>query len=431
MSILIENGSLVTMTEYNRVMEKAYLIIDDDQITTLGCGQAPAGNYEKRIDAANHLVLPGFVNTHTHAAMTLLRGYADDLPLMEWLETKIWPLEDRLSAEDVYWGSMLAMVEMIKSGTTCFSDMYFFMDQTAKAVEQSGIRAVLSRGMVGVGPQADAALEESRALVSEWSGRGQGRISFMLGPHAPYTCPPEYLQRVMQLAEELNVGLHIHIAETRDECENIKQSYGRTPVAHLESLGLFKIPTLGAHCVHLTEEEIAILARYNVGVAHNPESNMKLASGIAPVPQMLKAGISVGLGTDGASSNNNLDMLQEMRSCALLHKVNHFDPTILPAYQALEMATVNGARALRLDDIGTLAEGQKADIILVSLKEAHMIPRYDLIANLVYSAQASDVQTVIINGKIIMEDRKIKTFDEAEVLEQAKKTARRLVGQEH
>jgi len=428
-SILIENGSMVTMDEYNRVMEKAYLIIEDDKITAIGLGQPPAGNYEKRIDATNHLVLPGFINTHTHAAMTLLRGYADDLPLMEWLETKIWPLEDKLCAEDAYWGSMLAIVEMIKSGTTCFSDMYFFMDQTARAVEETGIRAVLSRGMVGVGPQADTALEESRTLVSDWSGRGQGRISFMLGPHAPYTCPPDYLHKVMRLADELKVGLHIHIAETKGECENIKQAYGRTPVAHLESLGLFQYPTIGAHCVHLTDEEIAILAQYKVGVAHNPESNMKLASGIAPVPQMLKAGIPVGIGTDGASSNNNLDMLQEMRSGALLHKVNHLDPTVLPAYQALEMATVNGARALRLENLGTLAAGQKADIILVSLKEAHMIPRYDLIANLVYSAQASDVQTVIINGEIIMEDRVIKTFDEAEVLEQAKRTARRLVGQ--
>ena len=428
MSILIENGSIVTMSEYNRVMEKAYLVIENDKITAVGNGEPPAGSYDKRIDAANHLVLPGFVNTHTHAAMTLLRGYADDLPLMEWLETKIWPLENKLCAEDVYWGSMLAIVEMIKSGTTCFTDMYFFMDQVAQAVEETGIRAVLSRGMVGLGPQAESALEESRALVSQWSGRGDGRISVMLGPHAPYTCPPEYLLKVMDLARELKVGINIHIAETKGECADIKQAYGLTPVAHLEKLGLFQLPTLGAHCVHLTDEEIEILARYQVGVAHNPESNMKLGSGIAPVPQMLKAGIPVALGTDGASSNNNLDMLQEMRSCALLHKVNNFDPTVLPAYQALEMATVNGARALRLEGLGTLETGQTADIILVSFKEAHMIPRYDVIANLVYSGQASDVQTVIINGKIIMEDRVIKTFDEAEVLAQAKRVAQRLVG---
>ncbi|HWQ74894.1 MAG TPA: amidohydrolase [Syntrophomonas sp.] len=428
MSILIENGSIVTVTEYNRVLEKAYLIIEDGKIKSIGTGAPPAGDYDKRIDATNRLVLPGFINAHTHAAMTLLRGYADDLPLKEWLETKIWPLEDQLCGEDVYWGSMLAMTEMIKSGTTCFADMYFFMEQTARAVEQTGMRAVLSRGMVGLGPQAEEALEDSRRLAGEWAGKGDGRITVMLGPHAPYTCPPPYLQKVMDLAKELKVGLHIHIAETKGEFEDIRRDYGRTPVAHLESLGLFELPTIGSHCVYLTDEEIDILARYKVGVAHNPESNMKLASGIAPVPQMLKAGIAVGLGTDGASSNNNLDMLQEMRSCAFLHKVNTLDPTALPAYQALEMATVNGAKALGLDHLGILAEGSQADLILVSLEEAHMIPRYDLIANLVYSAQAADVQTVIINGRIVMEDRVIKTFDEQEVLERAKQAAQRLAG---
>lgn len=427
MKILIENASIVTMTEANRVLEKHYLIIEDDIIAAIGSGEAPGGDYDKRIDAVNHMLLPGFINAHTHAAMTLLRGYADDLPLMEWLQTKIWPLEDKLTEEDIYWGTMLAIVEMIKSGTTSFTDMYFFMDQAARAVEETGIRAVLSRGMVGVGPEHQNAIDQSRELVGEWHGKGNGRIQFCLGPHAPYTCPPDYLQKVIDLAGELKVGLNIHIAETLTEVEDIKNLYGRTPVAHLESLGLFKYPTIGAHCVHVTEEEIEILARYKVGVVHNPESNMKLASGIAPVPAMLKTGIPVALGTDGASSNNNLDMLQEMRSCALLHKVNSFNPTVIPAYQALEMATVNGARALRLDRVGTLAVGQKADMILVSLKEAHMIPRYDLIANLVYAAQAADVQTVIIDGRIIMENRVIKTFDEQEVLEQAKRVAARLV----
>ena len=428
MRILIENGSIVPMNEANKVLEKYYLIIEEDIITAIGSGAPPAGNYDKRIDAANHMLLPGFVNTHTHAAMTLLRGYADDLPLMEWLETKIWPLEAKFTADDVYWGTMLAIVEMIKSGTTCFTDMYFFMDQVARAVEETGIRAVLSRGMVGVGPEHQRAIDESRELIARWSGRGEGRISFLLGPHAPYTCPPDYLHKVMELATELQVGINIHIAETLTEFEDIKKLYGRSPVAHLEDLGLFHHHTVGAHCVHLTDEDIQILAKYKVGVAHNPESNMKLGSGIAPVPEMLKAGIPVALGTDGASSNNNLDMLQEMRSCAFLHKVNSLDPTVLPAYQALQMATVNGAQALRLDRLGTLAVGQKADIILVSLKEAHMIPRYDLIANLVYSGQASDVQTVIINGQIVMENRVIKTFDEQEVLAQAKRVARQLVG---
>lgn len=417
------------MTEANSVIEKGYLVIEGDRITAVGSQEPLTGSYTQIIDATNHLVLPGFVNAHTHAAMTLLRGYADDLPLMEWLETKIWPLEAKLTGEDVYWGTMLAIVEMIKSGTTCFADMYFFMDQVARAVEDSGIRAVLSRGMVGVGPENQRALEESRALVTDWSGKAQGRISFKLGPHAPYTCPPDYLQKVMALAAELNIGLNIHIAETLTEFEDIKRIYGRTPVAHLASLGLFAYPTVGAHCVHVTEEEIQILAQHKVGVVHNPESNMKLASGIAPVPAMLKAGIPVALGTDGASSNNNLDMLQEMRSCALLHKVNSYDPTVIPAYQALEMATVNGSQALGLPEVGVIQAGYKADLILVSLQEAHMIPRYDIIANLVYAGQAADVQTVIINGQVVMENRIIKTFDEQEVLTQAKRAAERLVKQ--
>ncbi len=416
------------MTGFNQIIEKGYIVIDGDTIQAIGAGNAPAGDYDQKLDGTNRLALPGFINAHTHAAMTLLRGYADDMPLMEWLEQKIWPLEAKLNAEDVYWGTMLAIVEMIKSGTTCFADMYFFMDEVARAVEKSGIRAVLARGMMGVGPESELAFTESRALFNRWNGAGNGRINIILGPHAPYTCPPDYMQRVMDLARELGVGLHIHLAETAGEAADSEKIYGRSPVAHMESLGLFNHQVLAAHCVHLTARDIEILAQYQVGVVHNPESNMKLASGIAPVPQMLKAGIPVALGTDGASSNNNLDMLQELRTCALLHKVNTLDPTALPAYQALEMATGNGAKALRLDgQIGQLAKGKKADMVLCKLDQAHLIPRYDLIANLVYSGQAADVDTVIIDGNIIMQDRIIRTFNEEEVLAQAKQAAARLV----
>lgn len=429
MKTLLENISIVPMTAANYIIEKGYIIIADNKIEEVAAGAAPAGSYDLKLDGSNRMVLPGFINAHTHAAMSLLRGYADDLPLMEWLEKKIWPLEAKLTADDVYWGTMLAIIEMIKSGTTCFADMYFFMDEVARAVEESGIRAVLSRGMVGVGPENERAISESRELAKKWNGKGQGRVRIILGPHAPYTCSPEYLQRVMELAEELQVGMHIHVAETAGELEDINRIYGRSPVAHLESLGFFNHQVLAAHCVHISEQDIEILARYGVGVAHNPESNMKLASGIAPVPQMLKAGIPVALGTDGASSNNNLDMLQEMRTCALLHKVNSFDPTVIPAYQALQMATGNGARSLGLDqDIGQIKVGKKADIIMVRLDEAHFIPRYDLIANLVYSGHASDVDTVIIDGQIIMQNRVIKTIDEPAVLAQAKRVAARLVG---
>jgi 5-methylthioadenosine/S-adenosylhomocysteine deaminase len=416
------------MTASNLVIEKGFIVIEDNLIKKIGDGQAPDGNYDHIIDGTNKVALPGFVNTHTHAAMTLLRGYADDLPLMEWLETKIWPLEAKLTSEDIYWGTMLAIVEMIKSGTTTFHDMYFCMDRVAQAVEKAGIRAVLARGMVGVGPESELAFTQSRELVAKWHKAANGRINFRLGPHAPYTCPPDYLTRVAALADELQVGIHIHLAETIGEVNDCKKQFDKTPIELMESLGLFNHQVLAAHCVHLTSDDIDILKNNNVGVAHNPESNMKLSSGIAPVPDMLKAGIPVALGTDGASSNNNLDMLQEMRSCALLHKVNTFNPTVIPASQALEMATANGAIALGMEnEIGKLEPGMKADIILIDLSPAHMTPRYDILANIVYSAQASDVLTVIVDGNIIMEDRVIKTINEQEILEKCRGIAQRLV----
>ena len=427
MKLLIDNVSIIPMTADNFLIEKGYIVVEGNRIKAVGQGAAPIDDYDQKIDGTNQIALPGFINAHTHAAMTLLRGYADDMPLMEWLEKKIWPLEAKLTADDVYWGTMLAMAEMIKSGTTCFADMYFFMDEVARAVEKAGVRAVLARGMVGVGPDNEQAIDESRELINKWNGAAEGRIRFVLGPHAPYTCPPEYLKKVIGLAEELEVGLHIHLAETAGEFADSNRIYGQTPVAHMESLGLFKYQVLAAHCVHITDQDIEILAKNRAGVVHNPESNMKLASGIAPVPKLLEAGIPVALGTDGASSNNNLDMLQELRTCALLHKVSTMDPTVLPAYQALQMATTNGARALQLDGLGQIESGKRADFIIIKADEAHFIPRYDLIANLVYSGHAADVNTVIVDGNIIMHDRIIKTFDEQEVMGNAKRVAARLV----
>lgn len=430
MKTLINNISIIPVAGTTQIIEKGFIVIEDNIIADMGSGEAKATGYDLVIDGENQVVLPGFINTHTHAAMTLLRSYADDLPLMEWLETKIWPLEDKLTAEDIYWGTMLAIVEMIKSGTTTFADMYFYMDEVAKAVESSGIRACLSRGMVGVGPQSEQAITDSINLVDKWHNQGDGRITIMLGPHAPYTCPPEYLQRVAALASELKVGIHIHVAETSGEVADTVREYGKTPVKLLQDAGLFGSHVLAAHCVHLSDDDITILAESGAGIAHNPESNMKLASGIAPVPKLLAAGIPVALGTDGASSNNNLDMLQEMRTCALLHKVNSMDPTVLPAYKALEMATVNGAQALGLDNqIGKLQKGYKADMIIINLEAAHQIPRYDIVANLVYAGQASDVDTVIIDGKIVMKNRQIVTLNEAEVINKVKKIAARLMTQ--
>lgn len=418
------------MENHDSVYEDGEIAISGDSIVSTGPrGSTPVEfKAERIIDGAGMVALPGFINSHTHAAMTLLRSYADDMPLMKWLSEKIWPAEENLQPEDIYWGSMLCCLEMIKSGTTTFADMYFEMDQVALAVEKSGMRACLSRGMVGAGPNAQKAIDESVSLVKEWHGGADGRIKVMFGPHAPYTCPPEYLKKVIELATGYEVGIHIHVAETMDEIKQIKAKYGTTPVKHLNTTGIFDVSTIAAHCVHLDESDIEILNAKKVGVAHCPESNMKLASGISPVTDLLKAGVVVGLGTDGAASNNNLDMLEEMRSAALLQKVATNDPLALPSFEALQMATYRGAEVLRMPDVGQLKAGMKADLILVDFHRPHLYPRHDLIAHLVYAAQSADVDTVIINGRIVMQGRQVLTMDEEKVMAEAQRCAFRLVG---
>ncbi|HHW41443.1 MAG TPA: amidohydrolase [Syntrophomonadaceae bacterium] len=428
MNILIKNCHIFCDDSESPII-LGDVAIEGSRLVKVGSeGALPPGwQPERVIDGGNYLCLPGLINCHTHAAMTLLRSYADDLPLMHWLEKKIWPVENRLTGEDVYWGSLLAMMEMIRSGTTTFNDMYFFMDEVAQAVEKIGIRACLSRGLVGVGGTARVGLKESRKLIEKWQGGAKGRIRIWLGPHAPYTCPPGYIKKVLSLAKEYETGIHIHVAETRDEIRIINERYSKTPVTYLEELGVFEFPVLAAHCVHLTGDDISLLARRGVAVAHNPESNMKLASGVAPVVKLRGAGITVGIGTDGAASNNNLDMFGEMRTAALLHKVFNEDPLVMPALEVLRMATGDGARALGLgDEIGVLKPGYKADLILVDLKQPHYHPRHNLVAHAVYAAGAGDVDLVIIDGEIIMENRKILTIDEERVLDEVERCARRL-----
>jgi 5-methylthioadenosine/S-adenosylhomocysteine deaminase len=428
--ILIKNATVVPMTGADNLIKEGEIAIEGNKIVFVG----PKGTIPESwgsadiIDGTGMVVLPGFVNCHTHAAMTLLRSYADDLPLMEWLSQSIWPLEDRLTGEDVYWGTMLCIVEMIKSGTTTFADMYFFMDEVAQAVEKTGIRASLSRGMIGAGPTAQLALDETQQFIEKWNGAAEGRITTMVGPHAPYTCPPEYLGKVVSIAKKYSVGAHMHLAETKTEIEDIQKLYSKTPIEYARDAGLFELPVIGAHCVHLTDQDIKIIKDNNVGVAHNPQSNMKLASGIAPVPQLLEAGINVGLGTDGAASNNNLDMMEEMRTASLLHKVNQFDTKVIPAYQALEMATKNGGLVLGQKDIGVLAPGNKADIILIDFEKPHLYPKHNTIAHIVYAAQSADVDTVIIDGKILMKKGQLTTINEKEVLENVQRCAERIVG---
>lgn len=427
--ILIRPDLFLSGGHNGETIKNGELLIENNKILYAGPRRHDAAvEVDRLIEAKNKLVMPGFVNAHTHAAMTLFRSYADDMALMAWLEQKIWPAENRLTNGDIYWGTMLAISEMIRGGTTCFADMYFHMDAVAQACLESGIRASLAQGLIGLDRVKGAAgLNESKNIVSAWHGAGEGRISMMLGPHAPYTCPPEYLREVIETAATLNVPLHIHLAETRGEVQACLAKYDQSPVQLMESIGLFTQKVLAAHCVHLNNDEVAILAARKVAVVHNPGSNLKLGSGIAPLADLLAAGALVALGTDGAASNNNLDMLEEMRLAALLAKGVNEDPTLLPAMQAIKLATINGARALCLEDgLGELKDGAPADLIMLDLDRPHLHPRHDLNAHLVYAANAADVEMVMIKGKILMEQRKLLTIDEERVLFEADARAARL-----
>lgn len=372
------------------------------------------------LDGHHRLAAPGLVNTHTHIAMGLFRNYADDLELMDWLENAIWPTEAKLNDHYVKWGTQLGIAEMLRSGTTTFSDMYFFMETTAQEVESTGMRAVLSRGLAGVAPTAEVALLENADLYRKWHGFDNDRIKVLLGPHAPYTCPDAYMEKVIALSHEIGAGIHMHLSETKGEVENVMKATGKTPIAHMHDLGLFYNGALAAHCVHVTPDDMAIMAENKVAVAHNPQSNLKLASGIAPVPEMLDAGITVGLGTDGSASNNNADMLEEVRLAAMLHKARLYDPKAVPAQVAWDMGTLEGAKALGYQDLGQIKEGFRADIALYNTDQVHWMPRYNDLAALVYSANSADVESVIVAGKVLMKDKELLTIDEEQLRAQIK-----------
>ncbi|SHN72169.1 amidohydrolase [Desulfitobacterium chlororespirans] len=425
MSKILIRAMVLPMTGPEDFYPEGEIGIENNRILFVGEKGSAPGSFipDQIIDLPEDVVMPGLINTHTHAAMTMLRSYADDLPLMPWLQTKIWPFEDKMSDEDIYWGTLLALGEMIQSGTTTMLDMYASMDQVAKAVLEAGTRGVLSRGLIGNAPNGERAFAENIDLVKNYHGAGQGRIQVMFGPHAPYTCSGEFLQRVKQEADRLGVGIHIHVAETEDEIKTIKEQYGKTPVQWLEELGLFGGHVVAAHCVHLTEEDQEIMAQSKVFVAHNPESNMKLNSGTAPIPELRSRGVVVGLGTDGTSSNNNLDMFGEMRSAAFQQKLVK-GATALPAYEVLQMATVDGARTLGLHDVGVLAPGYKADLISINFDQPHFYPRFSIPAHLVYVAHAGDVRTVMVDGKILMQERQLMTIDIKRVCREVERRAK-------
>ncbi len=418
------------MDPQRRIFERGSVAIADGKIVAVGKNINVKA--DTVIDAKGKVVLPGLVNAHTHLSMTLLRGIADDMEFDPWLKTKIWPIEKHLRAEDCYVGALLGCLEMIKSGTTCFADQYFFMEDVARAVEKAGIRGVLSYGIIEQGDpkKRKSEIREGEKLVKTCHGTADGRILTMFGPHAPYTCSPECLAQVKELAKKYKVGIHTHIAESKWEVEEIIKKYGKRPVEHLDAIGFLGPEVLAAHCVQLAEQEIRILRDRGVKPVHNPVSNMKIACGVSPVPEMLAAGIPVALGTDGAASNNSLDMFNEMKFAALLNKVDKFDPTVMPVQSVLEMATVNGGRALGLgENLGSLEVGKKADLILVDLRKPHLTPLRNVISHLVYSATGGDVDTVIVDGKVIMQGRRVLTLEEDKVLEEAQKVADNLLAQ--
>lgn len=426
--IVIKNGMILTMDQNLTLHEKADLAISDSKIIDI----SPQTNYrgKKIIEAQGKLVMPGLINTHTHAAMTMMRGLADDMPLDVWWNKFIFPIEKKLlNTEFIRIGVSLAAIEMIKSGTTSFSDMYFFEDAAAEACKKIGIRAFLGEGLLDFPTPDCKTPDESIAYIEElYKKWGKDPIIHLeVAPHAPYSCSPPVLEKAKKLAEKLDLPLHIHVAETATEVAEIRMKYGASPIEHLEKIGFLGERVKAVHCVHLSHNDMEILSKRKVKVSHCQESNLKLASGNAPIVELQDKGVVVGLGTDGAASNNNLNLFTEMDAVAKYHKAVRNDPTVMDTKTVLKMATIDAARVmLKEKEIGSLEKGKIADIIIIDLDRPHLTPLYNIYSHLVYSASGSEVDTVIINGKLIMENRDILTVDEDEVIDQANHLAERI-----
>lgn len=426
-TILIKNAFILSPNE--NFNGKKSLLIKEDIISEIS-DEIDESNVDKIIDATGKILLPGLINTHTHLSMTLFRGLADDLSLDSWLNDHIWPMEANLNGDYCYIGALLGAVELIKSGTTTFSDMYFYMEDVARAVDEAGIRAVLSYGMIDFGDaeRRENEIKENMTLFNECNGMADGRIKVFFGPHSPYTASEELLIKVRQLADEYNMGIHIHVSETQKEINDVSEEKGLRPFEYLDKIGFLGPDVVAAHCVWLSDEEIEIIKKNNVKVSHNPCSNMKLASGISPVSKLIENDICVSIGTDGASSNNNLDLIEELKTASLLQKVSTLDPKVLTSDEAISMATIKGAEALGLEsEIGSIEVGKKADIILIDTNSANMVPDSStLSSNVVYSANGSNVDTTICNGKILMENKKLTVLDEQEIFNKAKQAIKEL-----
>ncbi len=394
------------------------IVIEGEKIKAIGHKSEILAQFlqAKHIEFSHGLIFPSLINAHTHASMTIFRGLADDLPLMTWLENYIFPVEKHLKRDWVYWGAKLAIAEMLHSGVTAFADMYLFEEEVIKAVEEAGVRGLLGEGLFDFPSPSYGPLEKGLALTEELlkNFENHSRIKIMVCPHATYTCSPDTLKKAKEIADRFGARLHIHLSENKDEVAVIKARYGSRPPEHLLKLGLFDENLLVAHAVDLDDSEIELFAKYKVKVAHCPESNLKLASGISPVTALLGAGVTVGLGTDGPASNNDLDLLTEMRTAALIQKGVSLEPTRLPAKDVLRMATELGAKALGFIDCGRLEPGKAADLAILDLSKSHLTPLYDPLSLLVYSAKAGDVSDVMVAGKFVLRNGKVINFDEEE-----------------
>jgi len=438
--ILIKNGLVVTMNPRRQVFDKGAVVVKNKRIVAVGKSSELEKQYsaERVIDASKKIVLPGLVDCHVHLAQALIRGCADDVSLVEWLRERVWPLQGHYTKEDGEISALLCMLEMIKSGTTCFVESMlhtrYGFDGIAEAVEKSGMRAILSKTVMdaagygahdnimheGMVETKEQSLDEAVRMIRKWDGKADGRIHVWFGPRSPGACSPELYREVSQLAKEYHTGITIHLAEVREDVNYTKKEFNMLPVEFAKSVDLLGPNVLLAHAVWLISKEIRMLAESKTKVCHCPASNMKLASGVAKVPEMLQAGVTVSLGCDGGPSNNCYDMIREMKLAALLPKVHSLDPLVMPAESVIEMATVNGSEAIGLsNEVGAIVPGKKADIILVDFKKPHLTPMHNPVSHVVYAANGSDVHTVIVDGEIIMENREVKTIDEQLVLEEA------------
>lgn len=423
--LIIRGGTVVTMDSSSRIIENGAVAIKGERIAAVGNDSDITTRYRARriIWARGRVVMPGLINTHTHVPMVLFRGIADDLMLMEWLQKYIFPAEAKnVNQEFVRWGTRLGCLEMIRGGTTTFVDMYYFEDAIAEEAARAGIRAVLGETLIDFPAPDNKTWDEGMAYVEKFvrKWKDHSLITPAIAPHAPYTVSTEHLKQAHTFSERHSIPLIIHVAEDAAEVKTIQDRYGSSSVSYLDRIGLLRAHVIAAHVVWPTDEDIRVLAERSVGVAHCPQSNMKLAAGVAPVPKMLRAGVAVGLGTDGAASNNDLNLWEEIDTAAKLHKLNSKDPTVLNAREALEMATIRGARAIHMDrEIGSLEAGKRADVIIVGMNGVHQTPLYNAYSQLAYATKASDVETVIINGRVVMLKRNVLTVDAPAVFRKA------------